>query len=1126
MYNHKLREFKMSFVEYNELAPVLNAVKVPILAADKEGVVILCNSSSERYFGDKLKTGSRLFSFLDIPPDDFKKAFEEVLSGNEITFSDITVLPAETRKVADLSVSFLETEGDGIALITVKDSSLGSRLFPGIGKLKATVESSPSSILITDRNGIVEYVNGNFEKLTGYSLDDIKGKNADILKPEFFSKDNRGMWEEIRKGNRWKGEFLNAKKNGELYWAIVSISPLYGKDGSITHYLSIQEDVTYLKKKEEELKQSEEKLRLLFESLPEGILVTDLDGNIMQVNRAYLRIFGYSDRIMLSGRNIHHIFEEAGEHMIVELFSLAVKNGCSGIAGYELQRDETVYIDLQALMISDEDGAPQGFLILAEDVSDRNRAERALRESEARNRALVDAIPDIMFRMSNEGVYLDKMLGTKINEIFPPDVAADAVRHIGEAISTREIQIYEYPVIIGMEERYYEARFVAIEDNEVLIIIRNTTEKRKALDEIEKARREAELANRAKSEFLANMSHEIRTPLNSITGFIELLMRTKIDGAQKEYLEIIKKSASNLLELINDILDFSKIESHKLEISPVEFDPYTEFESVIRLFNVKAQEKGINLISFIDPLLPSGIKSDPLRLKQVMSNFLSNAIKFTPDKGTVIAEIKLFRVRDDVCMINFSVSDTGIGIPERKQKQIFEAFTQADNSVTRRYGGSGLGLSICSNLVKLMGSEIVVESRMGIGSKFYFTIEAEISRERTMKDSFPSCAGLNACIVSYSVDDIALLNLEYYLQSFGFNITFVPEFDRCRADRFDILFVINSEEAMRSAGNHNHAALIKSVPAILISGSSCGEPPDEIKGLFRHFLSQPLSPEMLARSAIGIIGMEPGSVGIAAECSEHGTLKFSGKVLIGEDNRINQKLMTLLLKDYGVDVQIAGNGLDVFDLFKKGGFDLVFMDINMPVADGIETARMILDYEGQMGLPHVPIVALTAKVLKSDMETMSECGMDGFLLKPVEMDRLESVLARYLTIKIAGDDLSDGCSEANLPDAEPVIYDIKSVAAELRIPVNVLESIGRDFFEESAHTVVELRRAYGESDLEMVRILSHKMKGAAANLRFAPVSELLSAVEENSSAADKEFDYAAYFDNIESELSVLQSFFR
>jgi CheY-like chemotaxis protein len=235
--------------------------------------------------------------------------------------------------------------------------------------------------------------------------------------------------------------------------------------------------------------------------------------------------------------------------------------------------------------------------------------------------------------------------------------------------------------------------------------------------------------------------------------------------------------------------------------------------------------------------------------------------------------------------------------------------------------------------------------------------------------------------------------------------------------------------------------------------------------------------------------------------------------------------MTLLLRDYGVDVNIAGNGLDVFDMYKKGGYDRILMDINMPVADGFETAKMIMEYEDQSGIPHVPIIALTAKVLKSDMDTMSECGMDGFLSKPVEMDRLESVLARYLTIEIVRQDRGEECAGESHPAAESGAYDIREVAAELKIPVNVLESIGRDFFEEAAHSLIELRRAHQESDLEMVRILSHKMKGAAANLRFNTVSELLSAVEENSSVADKEFDYAACFDNIKSELSAVRSVF-
>ncbi len=1099
---------------------IINSIKVPVILTGRDCLVRMWNDYANEYFSGEIKEGGAAGSLFSMAPEKLKEFSEKAGPGTECRFDNVKVLMPGKRR-ADVTVSFLNYGVEDFFVFTVKDKPGGSAGYSDFEKLLSNIESSPSSIVITDRNGLVEYVNENFSRLTGYLPEEIKGENINILKPGFFSRDNPGLWDLIEKGKNWKGEFLNVKKDGDLYWAIVSISPLYGRDGGISHYLSIQEDITYLKRAEEELKQSEEKLRILFESLPEGILVTDLDGNIMQVNRAYLRIFGYPDRMMISGKNIHQIFESAGDKIIVELFSIAVAQGFSGVSSYELRRGSSIYLDLQVMMISDEEGIPQRFLLLADDVTSRKHAEKALRESEARNRALVDAIPDIMFRVDNEGVYLDKMLGTKINEVFPPEIAAEAVKHIAEAVKTREIQIFEYPVTISMEERFYEARFVAIDNDEILIIIRNTTEKRKALDEIENARRDAELANRAKSEFLANMSHEIRTPLNSITGFIELLMRTGIDEAQREYLGIIKKSASGLLEIINDILDFSKIESHKLEISRVEFNPYPEFESVIRLFNVKAQEKGIKFISFIDPLLPSGIISDPLRLKQIMSNLLSNAIKFTPENGTVITEIKLSRLRDDICMINFSVSDTGIGIPERKQKQIFEAFAQADSSVTRRYGGTGLGLSISSSLVKLLGSEIVLDSRMGIGSKFYFTLETEVSRGKTMKDSFPSCHDLNACIVSYSADDLSLLNIEYYLQSFGFNISFATDFKKCGSEKCDILFVIDSDGIKEEALLHSD--MISSVPAVFVLVNPDSEFPVELRGLFRSFLQHPLLPEKMIRVSVDMLGIDKSLHGAEGDMAAAG-LRFRGKVLVGEDNRINQKLMTLLLGDYGVEVHVAGNGLDVFDMYKKGGYDLILMDINMPVADGVETARMILDYEKEAGIPHVPVIALTAKVIKRDKEAMLQSGMDGYLAKPVEMDRLEEILVHYLVEDRVKPDADSLLGKGGKTTREGA-YDIKKTAAELKIPVNVLESIGRDFFEDLQEALAEMRKAMGEGDMEMIRMLSHKMKGAAANLRLNTVRGYLDAVEENSESGNKEFDYGRIFDDIELELIELKSAF-
>ncbi len=1106
-----------------EPALLLNSVKVPVIITDRNCTVLSWNSSASEFFSQVIGKGDIVTSLFDLTGHQISECKALEKTGDTRKFSDVEILSGSLHKTADILVSPLDTGSEYSLVFTIVDKPCNDIRSAGYGMLLANADISPSSIVITDRSGLVAYVNRAFEEMTGYSYEEIKGRNINILRPEFLSRENTGLWATISRGEKWKGEFLNARKDGELYWAIASITPVAGADGKISHYISIQEDISYLKKAEDELKQSEEKLRILFESLPEGILVTDLDGNIIQVNRAYLRIFGYADRVMISGRNIHEIFESAGDSIVVELFSQAVSKGYSGITAYELRRDEKVYIDLQAVMITDEEEIPQGFLILADDVTSAKRAEKALRESEARNRALVEAIPDIMFRVDNEGVYLDKMLGTKINEVFPPEVAAEAVRHISDAIKTREIQIYEYPVTISMEERYYEARFIAIDDEEVLIIIRNTTEKRRALDEIENSRREAELASRAKSEFLANMSHEIRTPLNSITGFIELLMRSGVDSSQREYLEIIKKSASNLLEIINDILDFSKIESRKLEINLIEFNPYTEFESVIRLFNVKAQEKGITLLSFIDPLLPCGIISDSLRLKQIMSNFLSNAIKFTPENGTVIAEIKLFRLKGDMCMINFSVSDTGIGIPERKQKQIFEAFAQADSSVTRRYGGTGLGLSISSNLVRLLGSDIVLESTTGIGSRFYFTLEASVSRSDTMRDSYSSFHGLRACILTRPADDLDLINLEYYLQNFGFEISVITDPEKLKESDSDLLFVIHSE-GIEPADTGN-GDLFTAIPSVLILKDGDRDPSSAPDGVFRSYLCQPLFPENVAGSAINALGMDDVIAGDRAEPQAAGELKFRGRVLVGEDNKTSQKLMMLLLRDYGVDVHIAGNGLDVFGLYKKGEYDLIFMDINMPVADGIETARMILDYESQNGLPHTPVIALTAKVIRDDLDAMSESGMDGYLSKPIEMERLELVLSRYLPVEAA----VRGQGSVVVPDygtgSGTGVYDIKKVAAELRIPVNTLESIGRDFFEESVDVIAEMRKASAERDLEMLRILSHKMKGAAANLRFCAAADLLSAVEENSGAGNKEFDYEKIIDDIELELSGLKTSF-
>jgi len=1101
---------------------IIDAINIPVIITDESGIICGRNRSAVIFFNSDIFAGSEITGLLPLVGFKGNSEITSLKDGETCYFFEVYALVNGKQKEVDVDVVLLQNDEGRSYICTIKDITIYSELMNSINKFSSIVENSPASVVITNISGDIEFLNSNFQQLTGYSYDELTGKNISMLKSSFRKKDFRkSVRETLKSGDKWKGELLNVSKNGNAYWVLATISPIVNKNNEITNYISIQEDITYLKKIEENLKQSEEKFRVLFETLPEGIVVTDLSGVIMQVNQAYLKIHRYNRRRAIVGKNIYDVADKQVSLLLRSLFETAEKNGYSELASYEINNGSKVYVDTQAALMTGEKG-PIGFVVLAGDNTNRRNAETALRESEARNRALIEAVPDIMFRVNNQGVYLDKMLGNKITEVFPESIAVDTVRYISEAIRSREIQIFEYPVIISGSEEFYESRFIAIEDDEVLIILRNVTEKHTAMMQIEDARREAELANRSKSEFLANMSHEIRTPLNSITGFIELLMRSRLEDNQKEYLGIIKKSASGLLEIINDILDFSKIESHKLELNKVELNPFTEFESVVRLFNVKAGQKGMRFFSFIDPRIPEKIISDPLRIKQVLSNLLSNAIKFTPEDGLVIIEINLSRNKDGFCLINFSVADTGIGIPERKQKQIFEAFTQADSSITRRFGGTGLGLSISASLVRLLGSEIVVESVMGVGSKFYFTLEAEVSIDSCPADLIRN-SGVAACIVTGNPEDYSFKNLEAYLAACGCEIKVFSDLLSASETECDVIFIVRPSFPLQSVTVKDFNRFTQPVVAIFDKDDE-GDFIPEVRKLFYGVLSHPLTPDVIFKTLTGIADLNRLEKNLFEENEVPVNLKFSGKVLVGEDNSINQKLMMLLLKDYGLEVDLAGNGLTVFEKFRKNKYDLILMDINMPAADGLETAHMIRDYEKEKNIEAVPVVALTAKALKGDREIIAESGMNDYLAKPVEMDKLEAVLLKYLHV-FKSEKLSEEIPGNEMDASAPVYYDLKKTAAELKIPVNVLVNIGRDFFDDTLITVDDIRTASETFSYKDITALSHKVRGAAANLRFVRLSEFFSELEEKSSQSEKNFDYAGMISNIINEIDHLRNYF-
>ncbi|MFA6189134.1 MAG: response regulator [Sulfuricurvum sp.] len=511
-------------------------------------------------------------------------------------------------------------------------------------------------------------------------------------------------------------------------------------------------------------------------------------------------------------------------------------------------------------------------------------------------------------------------------------------------------------------------------------------------------------ASEAKSMFLANMSHEIRTPLNGIVGFTELLKDTELHDEQREFIDIIEKSSENLLEIINNILDLSKIESNKLEIEDIAFNPLEEFESAVDVYAVRASEKHIDLGCFIDPSLERPLKGDPTKIKEVIINLLSNAVKFTNAGGTVNVDIRRIESNEpNRARVRFQVKDSGIGVTSEQKSRIFEAFSQADTSITRKYGGTGLGLTISSSFVELMGGKLDLESTPGDGTMFYFTLSFE--EIETLNDPIKgSYSNINAVIhESRSKKKVQTTYLKEYLDYFGVSYTTFHDVEELklleRQVNYDLLFVDNDYT--------NDVDLVQFASAqeqlILITKSYYMKKIDSMGLNVFKVLYEPINSSkirtVLETYDIEAFNNRKQKTSRRKKFDEKNS-RFEASVLVAEDNIINQKLIRRTLEDIGLEVTIANNGLEAFEKRKSAQFDLIFMDIQMPVLDGIEATQEILDYEEDYGQHHIPIIALTANALKGDRERFLSAGMDEYTTKPLVRSEIITLLNNYLAHKI------------------------------------------------------------------------------------------------------------------------------